>query len=1724
MSVLDPVLEEAVACVEHAEKTLPPHDPPLSVVFKPLEVSLTVKKSGVKLDLRVFGQSTAPPPTRRGGIPPSRVESHTSRNGVQVCDLYTSDSINNRKRYKKALYHQKVERINKEPKRHRREAVRNSRDLKSEQFDRLTGIVPQMGLLDHKFGLDPEQLDRLENIAALGTTMDHKVKFSLEDFSELQKVMSTSKLHVTLDPEVLGTMRRMTDSFQEMFSNANFTASSATTVINSATNKLTDSIDAIMTGVTKILWIIPLLGAAYFASTMLPHFKTPAAIGAVGMVLANILPAGLWDIIKNSWPSFNKDTGNPDLDSSDYESFSDEDAAPQAGFFEPSTLGNVISMALTYLTIGSSDPMGVMKGLMKAMPSYSRNVDSWTKLSEFILQVVEIFVNFVRKQFGGDNISLMQTGVKAVDSWCARVMEVLNSSHTGGDIMNPDSVHLLCALRDEGRDLSNLYRFTREVSPILHRYLGQLDDLCRVCSAAMHSFKGGRPQPVVMALTGKPGVGKTYLCKMLTTMVLKAIITPERAKTLKYNFDSEVFMKGTTEFWNGYAGQEGVVFDDWGQPVPVAGGENDFMDLIRMANCWAYPLNFADVENKGKNFFKSSFILLTTNIKNIDNCQKVIVAPDAITRRINYGYELTVSPEFAKGGELDFSKVTSYIADHKEFPYHAWELRSYQFGIGNEGKILDPNPIGLKAVIAQVASSIIRNKSMFEDNSSMISDMLRRAYEEDAIQSQSGKWDATTMLNFWHEQNTFVESERLEEFKTKTLLGRSIEALKTTKEAVIDSADYIKIPYLANYRVKFKQLTSELLAHNVDLKGWIRKVLDNPIVRFLLGYSAVMLVISVLKAAMSQIFSWFKPAARKATEVYNAFRKKGTVPDPVLAQAINALEPSDFDEAVMAADGSYSVACSFSPEVLARAYRRITGTTIQSNEPTLLKFKHVKVEGRTVIESDIVRQGDGYGDDIANGCARNIYQIRVEAPEGIQTLGQFLMVRGTVGLMPQHFISMIEEAMGSDHYDDTAKVVCTNAHNSSMYVKYTVKQFLNFKRNSAKDMDCVAVNFESLRAHRDITKHFITQADLKSLSHIRIRIDTFEGREHFVHRIRHMVAKRHDRLEYGVGPTSQVIADSFEYTGYTKCGDCGGMATLQEFPSNCGRRIIGLHIAGNEKTGVGFCNIVTTENLNALIASFKVPEEYFPQGDSTAVLADAPIPGSFLGLNVAAKPHSMNPFTSLLKTPLHNAWGVNPKVPAKLGPFVNKAGEHIVPMAKALEGYASPVLHFDKEKVKAACYHAFTPTREATADTEKYPRKVFTFEEAVAGIEGTNINGIPRGTSPGYPHIVEGMTSKRPFFGAEGEYTFDTTKAKEMKTEVQRIINDAANNIRNPHFYTDFLKDELRAPEKVQAGKTRLISASPMSYVIAFRMYFLAFTSAVQDTRIRNGVAVGINHYKEWDELAKRMKSKGKCCGAGDFSGFDTDGQPQIQWGILDEINAWYDDGPVNALIRTILWLEVVHSRHFGGLDGKSEIFYQWNKNMSSGHPATSIINSFYVLVLFNLCWADIMGDIAAFDFWNKVYICAYGDDNILNIDEEVIDKFNQSSVTNSMKKFGMTYTNENKTGEVADYRPLEEISFLKRSFRYDNTAKRYVGPIELESALYTSYWCRSARHKQQNTKDNLEFSWLELALHEPEVWDKYAPEMRTIARERMGIEPTHYFTRDMYLKVALDMVPFWDK
>jgi hypothetical protein len=372
-----------------------------------------------------------------------------------------------------------------------------------------------------------------------------------------------------------------------------------------------------------------------------------------------------------------------------------------------------------------------------------------------------------------------------------------------------------------------------------------------------------------------------------------------------------------------------------------------------------------------------------------------------------------------------------------------------------------------------------------------------------------------------------------------------------------------------------------------------------------------------------------------------------------------------------------------------------------------------------------------------------------------------------------------------------------------------------------------------------------------------------------------------------------------------------------------------------------------------------------------------------------------------------------------------------------------------------------------------------------------------------------GTKGKTAWLGSD-EYIFDDN----VREAVELRISNAKQGIRVPTVWTDTLKDERRPIEKVNARKTRVFGNGPMDFTIVFRMYFLGFLAHIMENRIENEQSLGTNVYSgDWKLTADYLNRKGKKVIAGDFSTFDGTLNSCIMWQFVNVINEWYADGEENAAIRRTLFIEVINSIHL--CDG---MFYMMNHSQPSGNPITTALNSFYnsvsMRVVYDIC--RIKAKVGIKETFNThVNMVSYGDDNVVNFDDEVAPWFNQNTITEAYAEIGMIYTDETKSGDkMADFRTIHEVAYLKRHFRIEDM--RVFAPLDLNTILETVNWIRQCPDAVGALKMNCENSVMELSQHPKDVFDKYTPLIKSAFRKATQ-EELEVHTYDEYEQMKLE-------
>lgn len=603
---------------------------------------------------------------------------------------------------------------------------------------------------------------------------------------------------------------------------------------------------------------------------------------------------------------------------------------------------------------------------------------------------------------------------------------------------------------------------------------------------------------------------------------------------------------------------------------------------------------------------------------------------------------------------------------------------------------------------------------------------------------------------------------------------------------------------------------------------------------------------------------------------------------------------------------------------------------------------------------------------------------------------------------------------------------------------------------------------------------------------------------------------------------------SWEYEAHTLPGDCGSPIVLLN--SRVPTKIVAIHNAYADGLGTAFGVPIYQEEVLEIVNQFGLNCQYgwkdllpvedpsmlqFNDGDNFRVVSV--IKGSL------PQPSK----TKLRHSPIFGRLTQTKTKPGYLRPFQNEKGEEINPtlLSRKKWGYHLPTL--DESKVEQCDnYLSQLLCQETAKDCLEY-RIPMTTEQAIIGIQG--VEGMPsmnKQSSPGYPYIFTKPPGKGKtgYFG-QYEWRLDTPEAKIIIGAIADMEREILDGNRPFVVSIDTLKDARIPIAKADVGKTRIFSAEPVDYCALHRKYFLPFIAHTMINRLNNSCAPGINAASpEFDYLAKLLRSKGNKVIAADYSQFDGRIPTEairsfyraakdwylMNWDLIVEHKRNIVCGRQLSQDEFVLFLERIAFEcinHVHVCEKQNErgdrflVFYLVMNGQPSGNPGTAASNTGAGIWIIAYCFlTEVTPKTNRYldSFNDDVYVCTYGDDMVMNVSDSLIEIFNQNILTDAMmSNFMLECTDEQKSSDIPPpYRSLSEISFLKRSFIWNDDISMYVGALPVDLLYDITNWVRSgAQDPYVITVDNLKSVASEMALHGRQIFQQEMPKIRDAYR-----------------------------
>jgi hypothetical protein len=670
--------------------------------------------------------------------------------------------------------------------------------------------------------------------------------------------------------------------------------------------------------------------------------------------------------------------------------------------------------------------------------------------------------------------------------------------------------------------------------------------------------------------------------------------------------------------------------------------------------------------------------------------------------------------------------------------------------------------------------------------------------------------------------------------------------------------------------------------------------------------------------------------------------------------------------------------------------------------------------------------------------------------------------------------------------------------------KCTIKQFLSNVKLTNDDRDVAFVYLKQAHIHADFTTFFVKKNDVQYVKQSTAQMPLIASNQKEPHlNVKYTNANTLVRTEdvsitvpeeNSTKMVKKIHRNSWVYDIDTDKGDCGAPLIVRNVAINPGK-VIGIHFAGSAGADAsGNATPIYYEDVTKICKEYDTitVEEKQLQMDTEHPYKNT----SLVYLGNGKTPTQVTESKITKSIFYNNIEGYPPKtIPCTLNrSLIN--GEWFYPMKYRMEKYGSVMKPLDENMVSLAA-QGFNITlnnviiKSKALDTSI--KRPLTWEETICGIDARKyVPALKRSTSTGYPYCMDPKTSSRKvFFGYEDKPHINNIHAQNLIKECEKIEQDIIEYNKIPMFiFVDTIKDERKPIHK--AHKSRVFSNGPLNYLILCKKYYNPILELIQLNRNKSKISVGTNPYSmDWHEIATELLAKSPNMIAGDFEGFDSSQHSSILEAVFDilvklskELLEFSDN---DCKIMRTLGNCMVNSYHCH--EGK---FFQWTHGMVSGSYFTAVINSIFVNLVFCMAFMKSTNTInlnQSVKFWQECGIVAYGDDHVVSVPLRYQGIFDQLTIGNILKEFGLSYTMEEKDA-IAEkpFRSLEEISYLKRNFRFDNELKRYVGPLSLDTIIESPQWVKKGPDTYNIAHENLKISVRELSLHSQEIWDEYHP------------------------------------
>lgn len=1374
-------------------------------------------------------------------------------------------------------------------------------------------------------------------------------------------------------------------------------------------------------------------------------------------------------------------------------------------------------------------------------------------LSKSIVEVIQYVVNIVRVRFlDKHGLRLVSTSIIEIDLYIDEVMKIMDEEAKGTLMKTNENLVSLLALRQEGARLIKTTPSTKDTTgalTLVKNAYSNIGKLIRVFEARSVTNAGARQEPVGVVLQGGSGVGKSMLMEHVTSAFCATTLDASAYEGFTANRGNYVYNhQGENGYFDGYQPTTHVTyFDELLQARDVAGKpDGEPMTLVRMINSFEMALHFAELEKKGNIKFHSKMVIGTTNAKHF--ALESVTDRTAVIRRMHVKVIVVPKPEYCLDTSVDFwhrkfdfSKLDdlldadgSVVLNDEGQPIKAMTPEHQLYYSTDD----DGNPIGAPFEFEELMERIIQcyrdRKDYHRANTiafAKTQELYRKKREETVLKEIPSGTQPQASAFYVKLEELKEESSNMYEKHIQArvraierwLFNRgnhvknklSLETMQNMIERFDNFMASIYIPeslkqmsFLERYALYCEDFDTDNMGH-FEMGDFHNLVSDDDYLVIAQNGKMWAHPPHVVYSCLEKVSYWKRFQQMLPGVIFKIDW------DSVALVVINySLLFATWWTLAFSIDFFINLVKSFFPTFEIEPESFGHSDKMRPKMAAKPKYYGKPSELKQMINELQPQAGahDQNGLDIAKSIVNsNVFYMFLTPPGQIveSLIGNIIFVKGRVAIMPYHYIVRLAEKVKEQPELIKSEIVLRKMKNPGVgdrdvELKCPLSDVLMSHATTEMQVanDLCAVEFPKQMAERRyIVPYFAKRDDYQMFTkNILFSVNDAGGNS-----MTGYATARDNAVVQATDTTpAYTIRDAYSYKSTLVSGDCGAPFFAYN-PCVEKRKIFGIHVAGCTQMSIGYSAAVCQEDILALLGELpeqvlvlESPDMLLPQSKDFEYT-------QFLPLGTPRKVPVQGSATALRRSAIYGQYGFKPQTaPCKLIKF-ERNGQIIDPRRNAMMKYCYPKKFIPYGKLQSVS-QSYTAFLEHVSDID-VERRLFTYKECLYGIPSDpDVSGINFKSSSGFSLKISDFDFKKYLAQNPPGTPLHEDAFTRFTQEFERWEAIYLSNTRPFWIYTDCLKDERKPIQKVLEGKTRKFSACEFFYQEMFIRYFGAFGAWMQKNRINNHCGIGVNVYSdEWNTIAQSLTQfdtdkHDAQVGAGDYSHFDGSEQEQIHLEILNVINRWYNDSKENQQVRYILWQDIINSRHVSG-----DCIYEYNGSMPSGNPFTTIINCMYNEFAFRLCWVNIGLPLREFD--KKVFVIFYGDDNSFTVSREYRDVFNEITLQPLMDEIGLVYTTELKETATVAFRKIQDIEFLKRSFRWCAAENKFIAPLRLDVVLEIPCWT-TKNNGINTTADNVVTTMRELALHPQDVYNKWMPRLRESFEKNypsvMTTEPLH--------------------